>query len=83
MIMAVPDTSDVGHVRSRVDINNYRYSAPELHQTNGHGMDIGLPITKESDMFGMAMVIYEVSSHCPTSSGVRVKLHINLLGLDR
>jgi len=39
--------------------------------------------TKESDVYGMGMVIFEASSHHPVSPGSRVKSQVDLLGLDR
>jgi len=59
-IVAMPDTSIVDHIQSGGDTDNKRYSAPELHQSEGHGMD-EIPITRESDVYGMGMVIYEAS----------------------
>lgn len=59
-IVAVPGTSAAGHVQSGGDIDNYRYSAPEIQWPEDHGMDKIL-ITKESDVYGMGMVVYEVS----------------------
>ena len=79
--MAVPGTSVAGHMQSGGDIDNYRYSAPEIQWPEEHGMDEIL-ITKESDVYGMAMVVYEASSHRPTSSGPRLESHANLPGLD-
>jgi len=79
-IVLVPDTSIVGHVQSGGAVNN-RYSAPELHWSERHGAD-KIPVTKESDVYGMGMVIYEASSHQPVLSAVRVKSHVHLLGLD-
>ena len=57
-IVPVPDTSIVGHVYPGGDVDNGRYSAPELHQSEGSGVD-EIPITKESDVYGMGMIIYE------------------------
>ena len=39
-------------------------------------------MTKESDVYGMGMVVYEASFHRPISSGPGVKSHVNPLGLD-
>ncbi|KAF9650321.1 kinase-like protein [Thelephora ganbajun] len=61
-IVAVPGTSIAGwHVQSALDgeVDDYRYSAPEIQWPEDYGMDKIL-ITKESDVYGMAMVIYEV-----------------------
>jgi len=78
---AIPDTSTVDHGQSVGDVDNDRYSAPELHQLDGRSVD-EIPVTKESDVYEMGMVIYEASSHRPVLSGVRFKSHINPLGLD-
>ena len=80
-IVAVPDTLTAAHVQSGGDVDNYRYSAPELHRPEDHDEDKTI-ITKESDVYGMGMVVFEVSPNLPVSSGVRVKSHVNLLGLD-
>lgn len=61
--VAVPGTSVEGHVQSGGGIDNYRYSAPEIQWPENHDVDEIL-ITKESDVYGMGMVLYEVS---PTS----------------
>jgi len=76
-----PNASIAGQVQPGGDLDSYRYSAPELHQLEGGSVDEIL-ITRESDMYGMGMVIFEVSSSCSARSGVRVELHVNLLGLD-
>ena len=60
-IVPVPDTSIVGHVQSGGDIDNCRYFAPELHQSEGRGVD-EITATRESDVYGMGMVVYEASS---------------------
>ena len=81
--MAVPGTSIAGHSQSGLDgnIDKYRYSAPEIQWRDDGGADKIL-ITKESDVYGMAMVAYEVSSRLPVLSGPRAWSHVNLLGLD-
>jgi len=81
-IMAVPDTSIADHVQSGGDVDGYRYSAPELHQPEGHGTDETI-ITKESDVYGMGMIVFEASSRRPVSPSGWVKSHSNFLGLDR
>ena len=58
MILAAPGTPftlDQG-------LNNYRYFAPEIQSPGAHGMD-GVVATKESDVYGMAMIIYEARSY--------------------
>lgn len=39
-------------------------------------------ITKESDVYGMGMVVFEASSNCPVPYDASVKSHVNFLGLD-
>ena len=50
------------------DLDNYRYLAPELHQLEDGSVGEIL-VTKESDMYGMGMVIFEVRSHYLATSG--------------
>ena len=64
------------------EIDNYRYSAPEIQWPEDHDMGHIL-ITKESDVYGMSMIVYEASSHLPVSSSPMVESHLDLLGLDR
>ena len=61
--MAVPDTSIAGHLQSGLDgaPDECRYSAPEVQWYDDGGREKVL-ITRESDVYGMAMVVYEVSS---------------------
>ena len=61
-IVAVPDTSIAGHDQSGGDVDNYRYSAPEI-QWHDDGDTDKILITKESDVYGMGMVAYEASFH--------------------
>ena len=58
--MAVPDTSVADHKQSILDVDlyDYRYVAPEVQWPENYGKGEVL-ITKESDVFEMAMVIYE------------------------
>ena len=67
-IMAVPGTSLAGYLQSSVegDLGDCRYLAPELQWPEDYGMDKIL-MTKEGDIYGMAMVIYEARSYKPTS----------------
>ena len=61
-IVAVPGTSTAGHVSSTLDsIDDFRCSAPEILLPEEYGMD-EVCITKESDIYGMAMVTYEAGS---------------------
>ena len=73
--MAVPGTSVAGHVQSALeaDMDKCRYSAPEIQWPEDHDMDKVL-ITKESDVYGVGMVAYEASPHCPVSSSPRSNL---------
>ena len=56
-------------------IRKYRYSAPEVmprSASSAHGT------RKESDVYGMGMVVYEASSRCHILSNLRVRSHVNL-----
>ena len=56
-----PNTLSAGHLSSlEEDLDGCRYSAPELQCPEYYGME-KVVITKESDVYGMAMVIYEAS----------------------
>jgi len=55
-------------------IKNYQYSAPEIQLPEGRDV----LTTKEGDVYGMGMVIYEASSHCPVPSRPRVNLTLTL-----
>ena len=76
--MAVSYFSMAGRVKFRRGTDNDRYSAPELHWPGVRG----ILTSEESDVYGMGMVIYEVSSRYTVPSGATVKSHANLLGLD-
>ena len=56
-------------------IKNYQYSAPEIQLPEVHGKCKVL-MTKEGDVYGMGMVIYEASSHHPVPSRPGVKSHV-------
>lgn len=43
-------------------VSNLRYSAPEIQWLEAYEVNKP-PITKESDVYGMAMVIYEVRTY--------------------
>ena len=75
-IVAEPGTPFVDHVQSGLGgyIDSYRYSAPEIQWYDDDSPDEVL-ITKESDVFGMGMVTYEASSHCPASFDPKVEAH--------
>ena len=69
-IVAVPGTPFAGYLQSSAegDLGDCRYLAPELRWPEDYGMDKIL-ITKESDIYGIAMVIYEARSYKPISPG--------------
>ena len=67
--MAVPGTSIASHIQSGADrdIEDYRYMGPEIllfEEFYGGNAD-NLLVTKESDVYGMGMVVYKASSHYP------------------
>ena len=64
MVLAAPGTSFTLDQGSNVD----RYFAPEIQSPGAYGME-GFVTTKESDIYGMAMVIYEARSYRPVSPG--------------
>ena len=59
--MAAPGTSVSAHVQSGGDIDNYRYSAPEIQWHDESDATDDTLVTKESDVYGMGMVAYEAS----------------------
>ena len=67
-IMAVPGTPFSDYLQPSVegDLGDCRYLAPEIQWPEDYGTDKIL-ITKESDIYGMAMVIYEARSYKPIS----------------
>ncbi|KAF9789186.1 kinase-like domain-containing protein [Thelephora terrestris] len=69
-IVAVPNTSIADHLQSTLDANdsNFRYVAPEVQWPETHGKEKVL-ITKESDIYEMAMTVYEVLSNNIPYSG--------------
>lgn len=81
--MAAPGTSISGHVQSAFagDDGDFRYAAPEVGWPEDYGMD-EVMITKESDVYGMAMVFYEARFHQLVLSDLKVKAHVNIPGLD-
>ena len=73
-LVPVPNTSFAGHqslVEENLDF--CRYSAPELQWPEGYGAEKAV-ITKESDVYGMAMVIYEVFPIDPSPSNPQLDL---------
>ena len=71
LIVAVPGTPFAGYLQYLVErgLDDCRYQAPELQVPEDYGIDKIL-ITKESDVYGMAMVIYEARSYKPISPGL-------------
>ena len=71
-IVAVPGTPFADYIQSSVEgsrgLGQCRYLAPEIQWPEDYGTDKIL-ITKESDIYGMAMVIYEARHYKPISSG--------------
>ena len=67
-IVAVPGAPFASYLQSSVegDLGDRRYLAPEIQWPEDYGMVKPL-ITKESDIYGMGMVIYEASSYKPVS----------------
>jgi len=55
-------------VQARGDIDNYRYSAPEILFPEDHSQQID-PVTVRADIYGIGMIIYEASSRCPGGLG--------------
>ena len=68
--MAVPGTPFADYLQSSVegDLGDRRYLAPEIQLPEDYGTDKIL-MTKESDIYGMAMVIYEARSYKTVSPG--------------
>ena len=69
-IVAVPGAPFAGYLQSSVegDLGDCRYLAPELQWPEDYDMDKIL-ITKESDIYGIAMVIYKARSQNPSPLG--------------
>ena len=68
--MAVPGTPFADYLQPSLegDLGDSRYLAPEIQWPKDYGTDKIL-ITKESDVYGVAMVIYEARSYKPISHG--------------
>ena len=86
-VVAVSGTSVADHLQSELNenINDHRFVAPEIQWPEEHdpGRTDKILVTKESDVYGIGMVVYTVCFHCLVSSGPRVKSHVDLLpGLD-
>ena len=79
--MAVPGTPLAGYFQYSLkgNLGGNRYLAPEIQWPEDYGTDEVI-VTKESDVFGMAMVIYEARSY-KSSRLDRIKSHVNSLGL--
>ena len=78
-IVAVPGTPFADYLQSSVegDLGDCRYLAPEIQWPEIYGADKAF-ITKESDMYRIAMVIYEVRSYKPISPGLGSNLTLIL-----
>lgn len=63
------------------NISDHRFVAPEIQWPEEHdaGRTDKILVTKESDVYGIGMVVYTVSFHRLVSSGPRVKSHVDLL----
>lgn len=57
-----------GQSTFEVDVPGCRYSAPEIQQAERSGVR-EIPITQDSDVYGMSMVIYEARSRRSASFG--------------
>ena len=68
--MAVPGTPFADYLQPSVegDLGDCRYLAPEIQWPEDYGTDKIL-MTKESDIYGIAMVIYEARSYKSISPG--------------
>ena len=66
-IVAVPGTPFADYLRSSLegDPRGYHYSAPEIQWPEDYGTDKILA-TIESDIYGIAMVVYEASRANPS-----------------
>ena len=63
------------------EADDSRYSAPEIQRPEDYGLD-NILLTRESDVYEMAMVIYEARYYRTVSSGPKVRSHASLLGFD-
>ena len=70
------------HSTFEVDVPGCRYSAPEIQRAERSGVR-EIPITQDSDVYGMSMVIYEVRSRQSISFSPGVEPNVNLLGTHR
>lgn len=59
----MPNTSVAAHIQSALDADadEFRYMAPEIQWPETYNLDEIL-ITRESDVYELAMVVYEVGS---------------------
>lgn len=62
------------------DVDKHRYSAPEITLSEPGSTPSPLS-AKEGDVYGMAMIAYEASSHIP--GGSNFEPHLDLQGLYR
>ena len=63
--------------------DNCRYAAPEILQARYRVGSSRVTATKESDVYGMGMVIYEASFQDPTESDSSNQSHMSFLGPSR
>ena len=78
-IVAVPGIPVADCLQSSLeeDPRGYRYLAPEIQWPEEHGTDKIL-VTKESDIYGMAMVVYEARFYKTISCGPESNLTVIL-----
>ena len=76
-ILAVPDIS-VSRVGMEGYIHNHRCLAPEIMWLNVDSTPCEAHATKEGDVYGMGMVVYEASSRCHVSSNLRVGSYVRV-----
>ena len=62
------------------DIDNYRYSAPEIQFPRDHGMSFDR-VALKGDVYGIGMIAYEVSFNLDHPAVVSVEPY-TILGLD-
>ena len=58
-------------------IHEHQYSAPEIRRPEDYGM-YKSRVTRESDVYGMGVIVYEASSRYPVSSDLRIKSYVSL-----
>jgi hypothetical protein len=81
-LVPTPDTSFAGHQSSlEENLDGHRYLAPEIQWPEDYNME-KVVVTKESDVYGMAMVIYKARSHRSIPPSRKFVSHVNFLGFD-